>query len=107
MVWSPPGCLTSAVSSAAPFIGYQFLTASEGIIASETGGHCLAPILTLLWRPAFSPESLERGMAQSKTPQSNIVNWFYLHEALRARGRLMARKNFLTAEEEPTFILIL
>lgn len=102
MVCSPPGCLTSAGNSAASFIGYQFLTASEGNIASETRGHCPVPIITLLWTPALSPESLERGMVQSRALHSNNGNWVYSYQA----ARLMARKNFLTAEEEPTFILI-
>lgn len=43
MVWSPPGSLSSTGSSAAPFIGYKFLTTSEGNIASETGGTALLP----------------------------------------------------------------
>lgn len=97
VVCSPPGCLTSAGSSAAPFIGY--LTASEGNIASETGGHCPAPIITVLCRPALSLESLERGMAQSRAPHSNNVNWTYSHEGERGRERLTAKKNFLTGEE--------
>lgn len=45
-------------------------------------------------------------MVQSRAPQSNNVNWVYLHEAVRARERLMPRKNSLTGEEEPTFSLI-
>lgn len=101
-----PSLGVSLLQTAAAFIWYQFLTASEGKIASETGGHCPAPILTLLWRPALSPKGLERGMVQTRAPQLSNVNCVYLHEAVRARERLMAKKNFLTSEEESTFILI-